>query len=113
MCSEHRVRYLFLAGVKTNTYDKRRFHVTNRSERATEKKDVRFWSVACVVIPATTLLNANAAPLSLRQCSVLWKVFCHLFCQDDVTVLVFTILILLGVINLRKKAVVSELYREA
>ena len=29
------------------------------------------------------------------------------------TVLVFTILILLGVINLRKKAVVSELYREA
>jgi hypothetical protein len=70
----------FWLEVRTNTYDKRCFHVTNRSKRTTEKKDVRFWSVACVVIPATTLLNANAAPLSLRQSSVLWKVFSHLFC---------------------------------
>ena len=39
--------------------------LTHRAKGATEKKNMRLWPVACVMIPSTTLLNADAAPLTL------------------------------------------------
>jgi hypothetical protein len=57
-------------------------------------------SVAGIVVPTTTLLNTNATPFSLGERSVLGKALRHVFCQYDMSVFVFAILVFLGVINL-------------
>ncbi len=56
--------------------------------------------VACVVLPAATLLDTNVSPLKLRQSSVLGEVSGRILGQDYVSVLVLSILVLLRVFYL-------------
>lgn len=58
------------------------------------------WSVAGVMVPATTLLNTNTTPFSFGECSVLGKALRHVFGQYDMSIFVFSVLVFLGVINL-------------
>ena len=56
--------------------------------------------VARVVLPTATLLNTNVSPLELSQSSVLGEVSGRVLGQNDVSVLVLAILVLLGVFDL-------------
>ena len=61
-------------------------------------------SVAGVVVPTTTLLNTYATPFSLGECSVFGKALRHVFGQDDMSILVFSVLVFLGVVNLYNRS---------
>lgn len=59
-----------------------------------------FGLVACIVLPAATLLDANVSPLKLSQSSVLGEVSRGILRQDNVSVLILSILVLLRVFYL-------------
>ena len=67
-------------------------------------------SVAGIVVPSATLLNAYATPLSFGECSVLGKALRHVFRQYDVSVFVFAILVFLGIVNLCNSRGFSRYY---
>ena len=76
---------------------------TYSAQRSSKQKDMRFGSVARVVLPAARLLNAQGAPLGVTQGAILRDLLGSLLGQDDVPVLELSVLILFGIVDLRDK----------
>jgi hypothetical protein len=84
-------------------WQRRRLSNSYRAKGSSEQQNVGLGLVRSVVLPSSALLDTQVAPLELSQSSVLGEVSGVILGEDDVSVLVLAVLVLLRVFNLLRR----------
>lgn len=66
---------------------------------SSEKQYMRLWFMDHIMNPAKALLNTKSSPLLFRHQMCFWNLFCQLFRQHDMPVLVLLVRVFVGVID--------------